>query len=451
MTAMTGRRRELLHLAGACLLLTLGLWVNTGTLAPGGATLEHPFVWEPCKYLLNIDHFHYKASFLMLDGAPRDQWDFSVALRRILYFLIAYPFMKVLGFGAGGLVTNVLISAGSLAVFWFALRRRFEGRFEGRIPAAVLWLLATYPGWFYWGGLPYSYAAIVPASLLCLVLLWRVETLETARQALLAGLGLGVLFTAYDLLPFFGVAAVLLLLWRRRWAACAVLAVAQLVPPFLVNVALDRIYAVPFRNSNTETYFAILKSYLPPYDGHGWGALLAQLPGVSLNTYLYSNFLFLPLLFLAVLAVARWLPGKDRLLGPAEVCVLLTAALLFLFNNAAPPYPGWQLRGIWIPRLYQPVVGVLFAAVAGLLAQAGRLPRAARQGAWAAFWLTLAANLWVVFAPVLGHAELSGAIYYRFYRHAQRAVYAENLRIYGARPVGFCWTSPPASQESVTH
>lgn len=451
--AMRERRRDRLQLAGACLVLALCLWVNTGTLAPGGATLEHPFVWEPCKYLLNIDHFHYKATFLMLDGAPRDQWDFSVVLRRILYPLIGYPFMKLLGFGAGGLVTNVLLSAGSLAVFWLALQRRFAGQ----VPPAVLWLLALYPGWVYWGGLPYSYATIVPASLLGLILLWRIETLTTWREALLVGLGLGVLFTAYDLLPFFGAAALFLLLWRRLWGLCAVLAVAQLIPAVLVTVLLQAVYGVPFRNSNTAPYFQILASYLPPYDWKSWGALLSQFPRVLAETYLFSNFLFLPILFLLGLVAVRWLPtqgpgpGKPRPLGPAEASVLLAAALLFFFNNAAPPYAGWQLRGLWIARLYQPVVSVMFAVLAGLFAQARLLPRRVRQGAWAALFLTLALNAWLIFAPVLGHAELSGFVYYRFYRHAQREVYAENLRKYGARPVGFCWTSPPASQESVTH
>jgi hypothetical protein len=352
----------------------------------------------------------------------------------------------VLGFGAGGLVTNVLLSAGALAAFWLALQRRFEGR----VPAAILWLLALYPGWFYWSGLPYSYAAIVPVSLLCMVLLWRVETLTTARQALLAGLGLGVLFTAYDLLPFFGAAALLLLLWRRRWAACAVLAVAQLLPAVLVSLVLDRVYAVPFRNSNTESYFHILRSYLPPYDWQGWGGLLALFPRVLLDTYLFSNFLFLPLLFLTALVAARWLPRVHRPVRPAEVSVLLAAALLFLFNNAAPPYPGWQLRGLWIARLYQPVLPAIVAIVAGLYANARLLPHSVRRAAWAALLVTAALNAWVIFAPVLGHAELSGFVYFRFYRHAQRAVYAENLRKFGARPVGFC-ASPPISQESVTH
>lgn len=71
------RRRELLHLAGACLVLALGIWASTGTLTPYAATLTSPFLWEPCKFALSIDHFHFKAMFLMLDGAPRDQWEFT--------------------------------------------------------------------------------------------------------------------------------------------------------------------------------------------------------------------------------------------------------------------------------------------------------------------------------------------------------------------------------------
>jgi len=98
-------------------------------------------------------------------------------LRRILYPLLAYPFMKVLGFGAGGLVANVLLAVGSLLVFWPALRRRTGSK----APPALLALLATYPGWMYWAGLPYSYAIIVPLCLLCMILLWRVETLTPWR------------------------------------------------------------------------------------------------------------------------------------------------------------------------------------------------------------------------------------------------------------------------------
>jgi len=41
--------RLVLTLGGAALLLTLGIWVNTGTLAPYGATLKSPLIWAPCK------------------------------------------------------------------------------------------------------------------------------------------------------------------------------------------------------------------------------------------------------------------------------------------------------------------------------------------------------------------------------------------------------------------
>ncbi len=439
-------RRDLRHLSGAILLLTLGIWANTGTLAPYAATLEKPMMWEACNFPLNIDHFHFKATFLMLDGAPRDQWEFSVVLRRVLYPLLAYPFMKVLGYGAGGLVTNVLLAAGSLTVFWLALRRRLGGT----TPPAVLWLLATYPGWMYWAGSPYSYAAIVPFSLLSLVLLWRLETPTSWRGALLVGLALGVLFTGYDLLPYFGAAGILLLLWRRLWVPCAVFAVAQVVPTALVAAALWSVFRVPFRNNNTEAYFAVLKSYFSPVDLQAWWALLRQFPQSLLDSYLYSNFLFLPLLFLFGLLASRRLPREVPFLRRAEPWLLIAAVLLFLFNNLAPPYQGWPLRGSWVARLYQPVVAAMIALLADFYARAALLPRFLRLAAGTALSLTLVFQTWVVFAPLLGDARMSGYLYYRFYQHAPRPVYADNIGRLGARPVSFC-ASVPISQESVTH
>lgn len=144
---MSGKARELSGFAAAAVVLVLGVWASSGTLAPYATTLASPYVWGPCDYLLNIDHNHFKAVFLMLDGAPRDQWEYSVVLRRVLHPLLAYPFMKVLGFGAGGVVANVLLALASIAVFWRSLRKRYEEK----VPLAFLGLLATYPGIFYWG------------------------------------------------------------------------------------------------------------------------------------------------------------------------------------------------------------------------------------------------------------------------------------------------------------
>lgn len=446
-----GRRRELLHLAGACLVLLLGVWANTGTLAPYAATLGNPMVLEPCNYLLNIDHNHFKATFLLLDGAPRDQWEYSVVLRRLLYPVAAYPFMKVLGFIGGGIAANVVFAAGAMVLFWRGLKRRY-----GDVPPAVLWLLATYPGIFYWAGLPYSYAVIVPASLLCLVILWRVETLTSWREALLYGLALGVLFTGYDLMPFFGGAGLLLLLSRRQWGPGAVLAVAMAVPQAVLAVLLRIFFQIPLQNTNTQAYGFIIGSYtsLGDLTGEGlrtWGRLLRMLPAVTLDNYLYSNFLFLPLLFLLGLAAARWLPrDSPRTVPRAEACLLAAALLVFLFNNLAPPYEGWQLRGSWLARLYQPAGAALVSVLAGVLARAALLPRPHRRLLLGGVAVTIVAQAWIVFAPVLGATTLSQFVYHRFYRHAPETAYSETLARYGARPAGFC-ASSPAAPASVRH
>ena len=442
---MSGRHDRLL-MAGACLVLTAGIWANTGTLPPQAATVSNPMVRGPCQYLVSIDHEHFRAVFLMLDGAPRESWEFSVVLRRILHPLAAYPLMKVLGFEVGGIVANVLLSVASLLVFWRAVERRYgegtaAGRGSGLYPG--LWLLATYTGFFYWAGLPYSYAAIVPLSLLSLTLLWHLEMLTTAREALLYGLALGVLFTGYDLLPFFGIAGIMLLLYRRLPKQCVVFAVAQTVPTVLVSVVLQTVFGVGFWNSNTASYGNVAKSYLPPIDVPAWVGLLEHLPQVAFDIYFYSNFLFLPLLYLIAMALARLLPHGVLRRTPAEVCLLLAAALLFFFNNGAPPYEGWQLRGSWIARLYQPIGVAMISVVIGLCAQAQLLPQRARHVFGSAIALTLAAQLWIAFGPAFGATGLSGFVYHRFYRHDSPGAYAATLEKFGTHPLGFC--TPPST------
>jgi len=364
-------------------------------------------------------------------------------LRRILYPLLAYPAMKLLGFGAGGLVVNVLIAWVALVVFWRALRRRLGGD-ASRL---VLLLLATYPGWMYWAGLPYSYAAVVPLSLLCQVLMWRLEDAESRRAVLALGLAMGVLFTGYDLLPIFGSAAVLMLAWRRRWASSAIFAVAQVLPTAAVAALLHFVYRVPIVNSNSGVYAIILRSFLSPGDWSSWGALLAKLPSIAVDNFLFSNFLFLPLLFLVALVLTG--RGGRPIVGSAEAWVFIAVGLLFTFNNAAPPYPGFQMRGLHVARLYQPAVAAMVAVVAAGCGRVAALPMR-RRALWTAVGLTVCAQLWVVFAPVLGAPWLSGELYYRFYRHAPRPVYAETIARLGARPVGFC-ASAPSAPASATH
>ncbi|HKV09041.1 MAG TPA: hypothetical protein VJ725_12935, partial [Thermoanaerobaculia bacterium] len=203
------------------------------------------------------------------------------------------------------------------------------------------------------------------------------------------------------------------------------------------------IYQVPFQSSNTQAYGNIVGSYLSlgsltEESLRTWGRLLTSLPEIALDVFLYSNFLFLPLLFLLGLLAARWLPKEIRIVPRAEVCVLIAAVLLFLFTNLAPPYPGWQLRGSWLARLYQPVFGVMISTLAALFARADLLPRRLRTVLWGALAITLAADLWIVFGPLLGSTRLSQTVYHRFYRHDKPTAYEETLATYGRRPLGFC-------------
>jgi hypothetical protein len=462
---VAARRRDLvdlLHLAGACAVLAAGLWASSGTLAPYAATLAKPRVWGACNYLLNIDHQHFKAVFLMLDGAPREQWEFSVVLRRVLHPLLAWPLMKSLGFGAGGFLANLLLSVGSVVFFWRSLRRRFGED----LPHAGLWLLATWPGFFYWGGLPYSYALIVPLSLVGMTVLWRLGEATHRREALLHGLLLGALATGYDLLPFFGFAGVLILLYRRLWGLLAAF-IPALIAPLAVVVLLEKtLYGVPIHNSNTAAYGNILRSWLTPWDltpeeVARWKYLLGLLPRTLLDVFLWGGLLFVPLLFLLCLAASWRLPRGRRSPDLAVAAVLVAATAVFLFNNLAPPYPGWQLRGSWLARLYQPVAVAMIAYLAVFSTRVRLLSPGLRAGFRAAAALAVAGHLWIVAGPFLGSTGLTQTVYQRFYRHDRPGAYSDNLARYGARPLGFCRGGPipaaapapsiPSNPASVRH
>ena len=302
-----------------------------------------------------------------------------------------------------------------------------------------MWLLATYPGITYWGGLPYTYAAIVPCSLLATVLLWKLHEAREAWRIIWLALLLGVLFVAYDLLPFFGLAA-LLIIWRnRQYRFLPWVAVMLMIPQALVLGWLKWVYAVPPLNSNTVLYYTILRSYVRWPDFGQWATLLTDIPRVAVQVYLFSNFLFLPLCFFLLWVLNCW---GQRIAGhPVEHTVLCAALLLFLFSNLAPPYEGrWQLRGDWIARLYQPIFAVL------LLFSVRKLQAVAAQPGWVQtaclvlFLTTVILQATVAAGPVL-RTPYAGELYYRFYKREPPESFAKNLAHYGRRPLGFCASS----------
>lgn len=416
--------RYRMHLLASSLVLSGAIWLSSGTMAPYAATVGRPTVLEPCHYLVNIDQPQHEAAHRLLTGDPSGQWYSSVVLRRILYPVLAYPAVRAFGLMVGGLVTTAILHVVALLVFVAFVRRQ-----AGETAAiAVAWLLATYPGITYWAGLPYAYAAIVPASLLAYVLLDRLQDARVFSEIRIASLLLGFLYLAYDLLPFYGVAAIGLLLVRRRFAWAMASAILQVLPTVLVLLALRRI-EIPVMNSNTAAYVTIVRAWLDPGTyGAEWLSYLRGLPLLLVRTFLFSNMIVLPLLaIIAVIVSAR----RIRIAHPADIALLVTALALFLFNNAAPPYFGWQMRGDWMARLYQPVFPALLMLIARVSA------------AQTVRWWTVAVGAAVllhasiVFGPVFLN-PVSGWVYAKFYEHSDSGAMIANLRRFGRRPLGIC-------------
>jgi hypothetical protein len=408
--------------------MVLAIWLSSGTMYPFAATWAFPIVSKPCGYLFNQDHTAYRAAFDMLDGAPRAQWEWSIVLRRILYPLVAFPFMKVAGFVVGGFIASVLINVAALIALAAFLRRRW-----GDTVAVVgVWLLAAYPGVTYWGALPYANATIVPASLALFMLLTRLDERRELRPLIGSCLAMTILFTAYDLLPYFGGAALLLLARRRRWRQIPIAAACLASGPLFVQLALAKLARLPWSNENTDLYGAMLGAYLHPPAIRVWLAGVAGFPVVLGQVFFFSNLVFLPTLFLLVLIVVRARPSA------IEGALAVVIGLVFAFNNLAPPYPEtYQMRGDYIPRIYQPLGAALIVYCARVIGGLDTPDRAKRVIVRVVFGLALAANLSVAFGPI-ARVPWAGRVYQRFYVHSYLETMDINLDRYGRRPLGFC-------------
>jgi len=408
-------------------------------MAPYAATLHPEWVrvQPPCDYLTNIDHGQFQATFFMLQGKPRASWQDSVVLRRILYPLLAFPLMTAFGFDTGGFVTNLILTVVTFLAFVFFTRRAI-----GEAGAWVsMWILATYPGIAYWIGLPYSYVWIVPGSLLLMMLLWKLSRTTDHLSTLLVSLAIGFVFWGYDLFPFFGTAALLILARQRRFLHLPMAVLGMSIPVGILFLWLELAFHVPVRNPNTESYWVILSSFGGHIDYPGWWKLIAALPSIFIDNFLFSNFLFLPLLFV-LLALISLISTRSIPLKAPELEILLATLLVFLFNNLAPPYGGWQLRGVWIARLYQPVF-VAFVLFACRAVQSWWKPAhtgSAGLGRIAVLLvaLTVIADSAVVFGPFL-RLRMASSIYQRFYRHSPSPDSLHlNVERHGARPLGIC-------------
>lgn len=422
------------HLLGASVLLLVGLYFNTGTLSPYGNTHFGHLVKET-GYLYNNDHPHFKVLFDFVDGAPKKVWDKALLLRRVLYDVIAWPFMKVGGFEIGGTIASLVFNVGGFAWAMCLLRRRIGER--GAIFAA--WILSLCPGAMYWGGLPYPYALIFPLSLLLTIALMDLPGLRLLPVAVLS-FAMGVAYLSYDLAVFFLPASLVLLVWKRRPGAAALSVGLQVIPTACWMFYLSRILGQNLENSNTAVYRVILNSYFNVKDKAAWWAYVSDFPNVGLDVWFGANFIFLPALFLVVLAFN---PVTSRIrFAPAETALLLVTLGLFFFNNLAPDYYGatsWVMRGTWISRIYQPVFPALIFFAARWWQALPPLNWPRRSLVWLMFGAVCAGNALIVFGPIFNNPlKVSEHAFYRFYNHSDlHWLYETHLRDYGRRPIGF--------------
>lgn len=427
----------------ALAVFVAGLYCNTGTRAPYGITFAPAHVDPATGFVYNQDHVHFKVLYDFVDGAPRAVWDRALLLRRILYPVLGWPAMKALGFETGGVVLNLFLNvAAFVAATWWLRRRQGE-----RAVAMGAWLLATYPGFAYWVGMPYQYALIAPGALLLAMALAEIAGNRSRWRVGGWALVMGVTYLAYDFAPIFLSATLGLLLWRRRWVDAATATVAGILPLLGWLLLLRYGFGQALENSNTGVYRTVLAGITALDGWEAWLAGLLRLWDTGAAVFFGSNFFFLPAVFLAVLCVNPW-TSRVRFVD-SEWAILGATALLFAAINLGADQGGtWVMGGSWISRLYQPVFPVLVFFVARWWQALPALPRPARAALQAGIIAATLGNLLVTFGPVAGNPlQVSGDAFYRFYTHSSSArlpAYEHGLRHTPTRLLGF--GRPPAEE-----
>ena len=396
----------------AAVVFAAGLYCNTGTLTPYAVTFS-PYIDPATGHAYNQDHVHFRVLYQFMDGQPRAVWDKALLLRRILYPAVTYPAMKVLGFEAGGVVMNLLLNVGAFlgSVWW--LRRRVGER--GAIFAA--WLLATYPGFAYWVGMPYQYAIIGPGSILLTIALAEILDSGSLVRIRNWSLIMGLVYLAYDFAPVFLPATILMLWWRRRWRDAAVALGVQVLPLACWMLTLKYGLGQSLENSNTSVYRGVVGGLSAVHDWGQWLGQRVDLWDAGAATFFGANFVFLPAIFLGALLASRW-TARVRL-ADSEWPVFAATLALFVVINIGEKTGGWSMSGSWISRLYQPVFPAMVFFLARWWQALPPLPGIRRGVLVAGLGLATAGNLLVITGPIFRNPlGVSEEVFFRFYTHS---------------------------------
>jgi hypothetical protein len=417
-----------------CMLLMLGqMYLNTGTLSGYAATLDKPALYN--GYYVNYDWPQYVFNYNFMMGKSALTWQGGAVLRRELLFIIGYPFYKMFGFYAGGMITIVLTLISTLFFFF----RFVEKRFGENATKVAMVLLCTYTGIMYWIGSPFVHNLIVPICLWIYMLMTMMRE-RGFRFNIAAVCIIGILFTGYDLIALFGPAILIFILFHRKFSPgkrvlLELVAVAAFIIPQLLIKWWLLAQGGHMTQGNDNSFSIIMNAYLNFFNEVDlWIQRVKLMPDTLVHSFFFSNFFVLPILFGVCWLFGR-LVFKFRL-NLVERCILFNIILLFIFNNAAPPYEGeWQMWGGWLARLYQSVFIVYLMFIIRLSAfiysqYRFRILHTGIIGLAVTFNLVI--NLGGFFA-----SPLTSYVYACFYIHGSGDSMVKNIKYYGARPLGF--------------
>ncbi len=405
------------------------MWLNSGNMSVYAATLTNPHSMQ--GYITNYDDLHYYMNYKMIRGVtPKEEWKHSYTLRRVGLYVVGYPIFFVFGFYWGGEITSFLIVLFAFLYFIRFIRKKYG------VPAAYAGMLlcSCYTGIMYWIGSPFAQNTIFPISVLVYIIMYNLENTENLKQAILWWILLGILFTGYDLFILFLPAVFFYYCSKRKWLWAFLSALFIFLPQVLVELALQS-YGALAHNENKDLYLVILNAWLTQFTLPDFIQHLKELPQIFVQNILDTGFIVLPSLFLVIFSVAQ-IAYRFKL-NKIETSLLLGMLWLWLFLNLAPTYAHhWQLRGVDMARIYQPLFIVM---VMYIVRFANYLSHTNKTRIRAYFILLFFSFFTCVWLNTGGWFEnkITQKMYRNFYRHSDDDAYLKNIAHFGKRPLGF--------------
>ena len=264
--------------------------------------------------------------------------------------------------------------------------------------------------------------------------MYKVYETDNLKTIAWCSLAAGISFLAYDTYIFFFPAFGLLLLLQKKWKAIPISVLLMALPVGLwIWFLSDKL--APNASGNTDIYSNIINAYLNATPEVLW-ANLKKLPGVLATTFSGAAYFYLALFFAAVIVVG--LITKSIKLELPFWALAIAMLTVFVFNNMAPYYEGWQMRGDWISRIYQPEIALILLLVFSVVKnwqEKGKkvLTKALLVVVAVVFLFNARINV----APAYGDYSIVKH-HYNFYLHGFPETMEQNLEKHGRRPLWIC-------------